>query len=472
MKSKIINLIKNFTYILTANLISLLIATLIVLIVPKLIGVEDYGYWQVYLFYVSYVVFMHFGWSDGIYLRYGGKQYKELDKRLFFSQFYILIFSQVIMAMIISIMAVLFLADKNRIFIIQMTALSLVLANARYMLLYILQATNRVKEYAKITTIGRIVYFILVVSLLFFGVREYKIMIFADLIGRFISLAYAMYFCKDIVFRKVSTFYLSFKEAKENISVGIKLMFSNMASILIIGTVRLGIERSWDVSTFGKISLALSASNSMMLFINAVGIVVFPILKRTDEKKLPRIFTTMRDFLMALLFGALIIYYPLKTVLSMWLPQYASGLMYMALLFPIFVYEGKMALLINTYFKTFRKEKLMMRINLISLILSLFITFITTVLFKNLDIAIVSIVVLLAFRSILAEIFLSKLLSITVYKDIILELMMTLIFILTGWFINSWYTVLIYGIVYLIYLAIKRKDIDNSIKNIKVLMEA
>jgi O-antigen/teichoic acid export membrane protein len=443
-----------------------------VLIVPKLIGVEDYGYWQVYLFYVSYVVFMHFGWSDGIYLRYGGKQYKELDKRLFFSQFYILIFSQVIMAMIISIMAVLFLADKNRIFIIQMTALSLVLANTRYMLLYILQATNRVKEYAKITTIGRIVYFILVVSLLFFGVREYKIMIFADLIGRFISLAYAMYFCKDIVFRKVSTFYLSFKEAKENISVGIKLMFSNMASILIIGTVRLGIERSWDVSTFGKISLALSASNSMMLFINAVGIVVFPILKRTDEKKLPRIFTTMRDFLMALLFGALIIYYPLKTVLSMWLPQYASGLMYMALLFPIFVYEGKMALLINTYFKTFRKEKLMMRINLISLILSLFITFITTVLFKNLDIAIVSIVVLLAFRSILAEIFLSKLLSITVYKDIILELMMTLIFILTGWFINSWYTVLIYGIVYLIYLAIKRKDIDNSIKNIKVLMEA
>ncbi len=376
------------------------------------------------------------------------------------------------MAMIISIMAVLFLADKNRIFILQMTALSLVLANARYMLLYTLQATNRVKEYAKITTIGRIVYFILVVSLLFFGVREYKIMIFADLIGRFISLAYAMYFCKDIVFRKVSTFYLDFKEAKENISVGIKLLFSNMASILIIGTVRFGIERSWDVSTFGKISLALTASNSMMLFINAVGIVVFPILKRTDEKKLPRIFTTMRDFLMALLFGALIIYYPLKTVLSMWLPQYASGLMYMALLFPIFVYEGKMALLINTYFKTFRKEKLMMRINLISLILSLFITFITTILFKSLDIAILSIVVLLAFRSILAEIFLSKLLSISVYKDIILELMMTLIFILTGWFINSWYTVLIYGIVYLIYLAIKRKDIDNSIKNIKVLMEA
>ena len=47
-------------------------------------------------------------------------------------------------------------------------------------------------------------------------------------------------------------------------------MFANIASMLIIGVVRFGIERSWDVETFGKVSLTLSASNLMMLFINAV----------------------------------------------------------------------------------------------------------------------------------------------------------------------------------------------------------
>ncbi|MFT5874485.1 MAG: hypothetical protein ACI8WT_003455 [Clostridium sp.] len=296
------------------------------------------------------------------------------------------------------------------------------------MLLYILQSTNRIKEYAKITMIDRTLYCCLIIVLLVVGVREYKLMIVADLIARLVSLLYAMHFCSDIVFRGISTFYFSFRDTIENISVGIKLMFANIASMLIIGVVRFGIEHSWNMSTFGKVSLTLSMSNLMMLFINAVGIIMFPILRRTDEKKLPNIYVTMRDFLMIILLGALIVYYPLKVVLLTWLPKYADSLMYMALLFPMCVFEGKMALLINTYLKTLRREKLMLKINLISLALSVMVTFVTTMLFKNLDLAIASIVILLAFRCALAEMFLSKILVITVYKDIILELIMTLIF--------------------------------------------
>ncbi|MBV1817953.1 hypothetical protein [Clostridium cochlearium] len=472
MNSKAVNFIKNFSYTLTSNLVSMLVSTLIILIVPKLIGVKEYGYWQLYLFYSSYVGFLHFGWNDGIYLRYGGKEYKELDKRLFFSQFYMLVISQLIIAAIISSFSFFIITDENRIFIFQMIALCLLFTNVRFMLLYILQCTNRIKEYAQITMIGRILYCSLIIVFLVVGVREYKLMIAADLIGRLISLSYASYSCRDIVFNKMSLFYFSFKEAFLNISVGIKLMFSNIASMLIIGNVRFGIERSWDVGTFGKVSLTLSISNLMMLFINAVGIIMFPILRRTDEKKLSNIYVTMRDFLMVILLGVLIAYYPLKVVLSAWLPKYSDSLMYMALVFPMCVFEGKMALLINTYLKTLRKEKLMLKINLISLGLSIIITFINTVLFKNLNLAIASIVVLLAFRCVLAEMFLSKILKISLCKDITIELTMTLIFILTGWFINSWLGVLLYAVAYIIYLAIKRKDITNTIKNIKLLMKA
>ncbi len=242
--------------------------------------------------------------------------------------------------------------------------------------------------------------------------------------------------------------------------------------MLIIGTVRFGIERSWDVATFGKVSLTFSVSNMMMLFINAIGIIMFPILRRTDKKKLMSIYITMRDFLMVMMFCVLLIYYPSKIILSAWLPNYAQSLKYMALLFPMCVYEGKTALLINTYLKTLRKEKLMLRINLISFVFSLMITFINAFVFKNLDLAVLSIVILLAFRAVLAEILLSQILGFTVYKDIVLELMMTAIFILTGWFVNSWITVLLYALSYIIYLIIKRKDIISSIKNIKVLMKS
>jgi hypothetical protein len=318
----------------------------------------------------------------------------------------------------------------------------------------------------------RILYCFLIILSLAVGIREYKLMIVADLIGKIISLFYAMYCCKDIVFRRVSTFYFSLREAIENINAGTKIMFSSIASMLIIGAVQLGIERSWDVSTFGKISLTLSVSNLLMIFINAVGIIMFPILRRTDENKLVSIYETMRNFLMVFLLGLLIVYYPVKVILSTWLPQYAESLTYMAIIFPMCVYEGKMSLLVNTYLKTLRKEKLMLKINFITLILSVIVTSLTTLVLKNLDLAIVSIVIFLAFRCILAEILLSKILEINIYKDITLELIMTFIFISTGWFLNSWFVIVNYAIAYGIYLVIKRKDITTTIKNTKVLMRS
>jgi O-antigen/teichoic acid export membrane protein len=455
-----------------SNLISLAVSVLVILVVPKLIGVEEYGYWQLYLFYIAYVGFLHFGWNDGIYLRYGGAEYENLDKDLFHSQFQMLTFLQIGIAIIISISSILFVTDSNRTFILLMVALCLIITNSRWMLIYTLQATKRIKEYAQITIIGRVLYISIIVICLAIGIRDYKTMIVADIVGRFISLAYAAYCCRDIVFRKVTSFYFSFSETLKNISTGAKLMFANIASLLIIGVIRFGIERSWDVSTFGKVSLTLSVSNMMMIFINALGIIMFPLLRRTDNKNLPGIYASLRDILMTVMLGVMIVYYPMKEVLSIWLPNYAESLKYMALLFPIFIYEGKMALLINTYLKTLRKESLMLKINLISLTLSFLSAFIFILVFRDLNLLIVSIVFLLGFRSILAEILLSRLLNVSVIKDILLEIILTIVFILSGWILDSWGTVLIYGSGYIVYLLIKRKDLSATAGTIRKLIKA
>jgi len=66
--------------------------------------------------------------------------------------------------------------------------------------------------FAKITMMDRILYCCLIIVFLKNGIRDYKLLIAEDLIGKLISLFYAMYCCKDIVFRKISTFYLNFRE--------------------------------------------------------------------------------------------------------------------------------------------------------------------------------------------------------------------------------------------------------------------
>jgi len=472
LNNKTISFMKNMSYTFTSNLIALIVSTLVILIIPKLIGIEEYGYLQLYMFYSAYVGFMHFGWNDGIYLRYGGDNYKDLDKKLFFSQFIMLLISQISIALIILFVSNLFIINVDRSFIIRMVAISLIIVNMRIMLLFILQSTNRIREYAKITMADRVIYITLIITFLLFGIRDYKILIVADLIGKGLSLTFAIISCKEIVLNKLRDFHLNFKEMFTNINVGIKLMIANIGSMLIIGIVRFGIERNWDVATFGKISLTLSISNMTMIFINAVGIILFPLLRRTNKDKLSYIYFVMRDFLLVLLLGFLITYYPLKVLLSVWLPQYSGSFIYMALLFPIVVFEGKMALLINTYLKTLREEKTMLWINVLSMFLSLVLTFVTTQLFNNLDLTVISIVVLLAIRSVVAEVFLAKKMKINIKKDIIYELVIVTIFMSSGWFINSIYSMLVYSIAYIVYILLKRRDIKRSFESMKKLIKS
>ncbi len=71
------------------------------LIIPKVIGVKEYGFWQLYIFYTNYVGVLHFGWIDGMYLKYGGLDYDELDSSYFKSQFsYFIVFESLVTVLI------------------------------------------------------------------------------------------------------------------------------------------------------------------------------------------------------------------------------------------------------------------------------------------------------------------------------------------------------------------------------------
>ncbi len=462
--------IRNFSYTVTSNLLSIFISTIVILIVPKLIGIKEYGYWQLYLFYISYVGFLHFGWNDGVYLRFGGKEYSKLDKNLFFSQFWMLVFFQLFLAFIIYEVSIFCISNEDRLFIVKMTIVSMVIVNSRYLLVYLLQATNRMKENAQIIILEKVIYCCLIILLLSIGIKEYKLLIIADIIGKILALGYSTYCCKDIVFRRLTDFCINFKETLDNINVGIKLMFANIASILIIGIVRFGIERNWNVTTFGKVSLVISIANLIMIFVNAIGIIMFPLLRRTKVENLSKIYSTLRTLLMVPLLGLIIVYYPLKLIIALWLPQYADSLAFLVMIFPMCIFEGKMALLINTYLKTLRKERLMLLINLITVFLSIILTTFFTVVYESLLLIVFSIIILLAFRAILAESVLSKLLNINVFKDIILECTLSFTFIFLGWF-TSVYGIIIYIVIYILYLVIKRKDIITTVSDLKSMIK-
>ena len=357
-------------------------------------------------------------------------------------------------------------SNENKHYVIACTCIVAVGMCLRWFITFILQATARIKEFAIITISEKIIFVIFVMTLMAVGYRDFKLILVADVFSKYFSLSIGIFYCKDLVFSRSAPFKTAVPEIKENMSAGIKLMLASLCSMLIIGVVRFGIENHWDISTFGKVSLTLSISNMVMTAINAIAVVMYPILRRSNAENLPKIYGIMRMILMGVIFGGIILYYPAYILLSMWLPQYSESLRYAAILLPMCAYESKMSMLVTTYFKTLRLENLMMKCNMAALALSVVCILTSTFLLNSVTAAIISILVVLIFRCIISELILSTKISVDVTKDIIIELLMTVAFIVCNWFFG-FVGMLIYALCYGVYLLVKKQDIHGVFDFIK-----
>lgn len=464
MNEKAKTLLKNLNYTVSANFLVLGISVILNLVVPKFIGVKEYSFWQLYVFYSSYVGFFHFGWLDGIYLKIGGAEYEDLDKRSLGTQFWYLLGTQVVLASILIVYAVFFASVGDRKIILLFTSLNLIVSNCKNFVLYILQSTNRIKEYAQISRSDRYLYIIGVIVYLIIGGYSFIPLIILDFGTKIVVLLWGLAKIKDLLFNKLLSLNDAILEVKDNIKIGSNLMLSNIASMLVLGISRKMVERKWSIETFGKLSFTLSISNMFMTFINAVGIVMFPLLRRTKKENLPTLYINIRNVFVPITYGFLLFFAPIKGVLTIWLPEYTQSLLFMGILFPMVIYEGRMALLVSTYLKTIRKEKLILFSNVITLFISSFLSFISVFIVQDIYVVVIVIMFALAFRCIFAEIQLLKVMNLNFTNNIILETLLTIVFILANIFVTEGASFIIYIIAFSLYLILSKSAIHDSSK--------
>ena len=457
---------KDMVYAISANFLSTLVSAIITLLLPKQISVEEYGYFQYYLFWAGYLGIFHLGWIDGLYLVHCGDYYDNLDKKRISRQLRSFSIFQFILGVLIIVYALFFESNPDHRVVFICIGVLLSITNTRLMLLYILQATARIKEYS-ISTIGGLgIYLLMIVVLMILKIKKYEYYVMANIISIAAPMVMAAFYCKNIVTEKPVIVKESIQDTIEYIRVGSKLLIANYASAWIIGIVRFLIEKKWDISTFAKISLTITISNLFMSLINAIALVLLPMLRRMDNKRLFRLYDNLNTVLLTALFGGMILYYPVERILLFWLPEYRDGLIYMALLFPICVFESKNALILNTYLKALRKEKIIMLINIIIVILNGIMSGIAVFYFNSIALAMLCIVIALAIRCVLFEAYLSSQLHVFVKQDIITELAMSAAFITCNWMVGGGNGLLFYIALFAAYLIINRKRIILSYSTI------
>lgn len=470
MKETVQSVAKKMYYSVSANLLNLLISLVASFVVPKFLGIEQFGYWQLYTFYVSYIGFFHLGMADGIYLRYGGKYYEELDKPLMHSQYWLLSFFELLVFLGFILFALFTLENRSKIIIIIVTGLNCILVLPRTMLQFILQGTGRIQEYARNFVVERLLYITLVMIFLLSGFRGFEYMLVADVCANTVAMVGVVILCRDIVFSSPVSFRIGLSEFWKNLTTGIKLVFANIAGMLIIGVVRFGIERNWDIITFGKVSFSLSISSFVLTFISAVSVVVFPLIKRTDQSKLPVVFETLGIVLSATLMVFLIAYYPIQKILLLWLPHYAEAIRYFAILFPISLFESRTALLNNTYLKALREEKAMLVLNGMTVCVSLVSTLIIVKVFNNLELMIFSIVGLQILKCLLSEFYLQNRMKMRPSYDIFWSIVAACVFIYGNWVVGGLMGWGVYIIFIILMFVVRNKNYREQIEQGKAIL--
>lgn len=383
------------------------------LLLSKALGIRDFGYWQLFIFYFNYVGIFQFGLNDGVYLLIGGKRLRELDFKKVRSELWFGFGFQVVICIALCLLVSSISLEWQRKFVLLACILLMPVYNLSCYLGFLFQAVGYIRVYSLSNMLDRGLFLILMVILLSQRVDSFVFYIAVFVFAKLVQCAYFILIDPNVVFGKVLPLGPSIISCIATARVGIKLMITNLAGILLLGVARFVIDRTWDIKVFGQVSLALSMTTFFMVFITQLSLVLFPTLRRLSEKDASEFFSIFEAFLEILLPVVLVLYIPVNVLLDLWLPAYSDSLRYLAVLLPMCLFDGKMSALYSTYLKVFRFENVLLKLNICSLIISVVFSAIGGVLVVSIWFVLLTAVVSVCLRSVAAGFIIKKRLGIT-----------------------------------------------------------
>lgn len=281
MNSNKKSFLKTSAYAVFSQVVSLCCGLVTSLLLPKILGIEHFGYWQYFFLCSSYVGLLHFGFSDGIYLALGGKKFSEINRKQYYPQLLLVSFLQMVIALLVALYSYLFLKGAYQV-VFYFLGVYIIVENVYKLLSFVLMATDKMRYYSKTVVIDKVTFLgLLFVFLVLFNKDSFVNVIFSYLCARFIALAFVST-CFGGVFDFTVTSNLfarnNLRATCGNMIVGISLTISNLLSTFIIGSGRFFVEHNWGISVFAKISFAVSLSMFVLTFISQIGLVLFPYL--------------------------------------------------------------------------------------------------------------------------------------------------------------------------------------------------
>ncbi len=418
---------KNVVLTVSAQLVSFFVSAILNLILPKYISEMDYSSWQTLLLYLGYVPIFHFGFLDGLMLRYSQYDYQTLNKPLVQSQFRLFLGAEVIFALIVFALS---FGVENETYrqLVRFISFGIITANLYAYASHLFQMTNRISKYVIFVMMMRLMLGVGIVVALICGANSFYDLCVVYFASCVLTILWGASQNKGLFLGTGRLADGTVAELKSNVSSGIMLLIANLSSLFFVGGAKMVVQWHYDPLLFGKVAFSFTLVNLFLTFVTAASVGIFPSLKRIDTADLPDFYVRIRRSMTPLLFVSLLLYFPGCYVLKLWLPNYVDSLVYLSILLPMIVYESRVTLLTNNYLKTYRKERLMLIVNLVSVAIAFVLFLVSAYILDSLFILLACLVLVSFVRSVVSEIVVMRIINRRCFVSFGVELSFVVLF--------------------------------------------
>lgn len=356
------------------NVINLMFSLITNFILPRFLSIDTYAGIKEFQLYMSYIGLLHFGYVDGVYLRWGGKEISEKDGNSFKISLVTLEWLEIVISLIIAATAV---ALSNSLLLF--FALSVVPVNVNSFYKYLYQATGNFDKYGCVMNLSTIATFFMNVAIVFWArLDNYQIIILLYVMLYYIvwiviSSEFKNTYLKHINIRP----HFSISELRSNVGNGFFLTVGNLASLFLSSMDRWFVKVLLYTSDFAFYSFAVSVEGMLNIAITPVTTTLYNFFCREkDNAEYVKITSYVVLFSTLLPLAA----FPVELIIDLVLVKYKASETVIVLLFA----SQMICFVINSVFVNLYKARRQQKTYFVRLVTVLLIGFILNALSYNL----------------------------------------------------------------------------------------
>lgn len=459
--------VKNTISVVLTNLILLVSGLLSGFFVPKFLGEFDYGLFKSFTLYASYVTFFQFGFVNGIFILYGGYDYQRLDlsKMRFYTRF--LLFLETIISLLCVATGFLFFSNVYRILVLCLAMYS-ISTNLFSYFQQISQITQSFKRYNSLVLLQSALK-IIAVAILFLLYRLGKATFTSYVIlytGIFVTLFVSnTILYREIIFGKSVSFRDGVRDLPVIFKTGLPLLAADFVVILVYACDRQIVDIFFTKEEFGQFSFAYTILNLLVTVLSALSTVIYPALKRLDPNQAAKKYDSYLSTMLIVGFACLLSYFPLRLIVSKFLPNYVYSLNIFRIIFPGVILTSAINIIVQNYYKSFKFNGVYFFVSLGAFLFSVGTNLLAYYIFKTMEsIAFASIFTFLIWFFV-AQAYLKHKINIKFLKNYLYALLAIVSFYLCVFLIDdAAASIIAYAALYLILtLVLYSKKIENII---------